>query len=63
VVSETEVEEYRLQFDADCGDWTVYEGTREELIGLAKHTLAHAPTGARGTHQRKTAQSILEYLE
>jgi hypothetical protein len=60
---EAEIDDYREQHDGqDCDDWTIYAGSREELIDLAQHMLAKAPTGAAGSYQRRAAQAILDEL-
>jgi len=61
---DAEIDEHRRSnAGQDCGDWGVLEGTREDIIELARYMLAIAPANTSGAIQRKTARSILEYLD
>lgn len=61
-VSQRQLEEHENPDDA--GDWTVYEGTEDELIELARSYAKSARTAERydRRYQRRVARTILESL-
>lgn len=44
----------------DCGDWTVYEGSKAELLDQARTMLDTAPGGASGQFTRRSALAIID---
>ena len=63
-VGEETIAEYELQHGtAECGDWTLHEGSKADILEQARLHETYAIPGASGQHDRKVAASLRDAVE
>lgn len=56
------VSERKIEDDGwDCGDWTVYKGTAEDLLEIAYERERHARPAGGGVYDRQVAETLREF--